>query len=157
MENQIALFRNFGLATPSRFSYSQEMNAITGNGFTSAMGNSYFNALRFAEGLLIKEDVGFGGMYNRTFLNGLRIFDLRTRKLLAEKIYPMYEGALYSKEVVKSVTRRLLSNLILQEAKEQGYFVTESEVERQLSNFLDCAFSKDQLQEMENNVKAIGF
>lgn len=48
MANEIALFRNFGLATPSAITYSAPMNAFVGTGFTSAAGNSYFNAARFA-------------------------------------------------------------------------------------------------------------
>ncbi len=155
MTNEIALFRNCGLATPASFSYSQPMNALVGNGFTSYSGNTYFNAVRFAEGLLIKEDVGQG--YSATFLNGIQIYDLHSKTLLAEKKYPMYCGEFYSKELVKELTFELLEDLILKEAQKQHRMLNQSEVKSKLSRLLANAFEKNQLQELQKTVKAIGF
>lgn len=155
MTKDIALFRSFGLATPASFNYSQPMNAFVGNGYTSSVGNTYFNAVRFVEGLLIKEDVGEG--YSATFLNGIQIFDLRTHSLLAEKRYPMYGGAFYSKELVKNLTAELLEELILKEAKKQNRILNQPDVKRTLSSVISKAFGKNQVQELQNSVKAIGF
>ena len=47
MANEIALFRNFGVSTPTAVTYSTPMNAFIGAGFTSSAGNTYFNAARF--------------------------------------------------------------------------------------------------------------
>ena len=155
MTNDIALFRNFGLATPASFSYSQPMNAFVGNGYTSTIGNTYFNAVRFVEGLLIKEDVGEG--YSATFLNGLQIYDLHTKTLLAEKKCPMYGGAFYSKDLVKRLTSSLLEELILEEAKKQHRLLNQSDVKNVLSRLVANAFEKNQVQELQKSVKAIGF
>lgn len=155
MKQEIALFKNFGLATPSSITFSESMNAFVGSGYTSMAGNTYFNAARFAEGLLIKEDVGEG--YSATFLNGLHIYDLKTHKLLVEKVYPMYQGAFYSKEHVKIVATRLLSDLIVEAAEEQGSYMNEQEVSRKVRAILDRSFSNNQLQELEKNVKVLGF
>ncbi len=155
MTNDIALFRSFGLATPASFSYSQPMNALIGNGYTSTIGNTYFNAVRFVEGLLIKEDVGVG--YSATFLNGIQIYDLHTKTLLAEKKYPMYGGAFYSKDLVKRLTSNLLEDLILEEAKKQHRLLNQSEVKNALSRLVASAFEKNQVQELQKSVKAIGF
>ena len=155
MTNDIALFRSFGLATPASFSYSQPMNALVGNGYTSLIGNTYFNAVRFVEGLLIKEDVGVG--YSATFLNGLQIYDLHTKTLLAEKTYPMYGGAFYSKDLIKRLTSNLLEELILKEAKSQNRLLNQLEVKNALSNLIANAFEKNQVQELQKSVRAIGF
>lgn len=155
MTNDIALFRSFGLATPASFSYSQPMNAFVGNGYTSTIGNTYFNAVRFVEGLLIKEDVGEG--YSATFLNGLQIYDLHTKTLLAEKKYPRYGGAFYSKNLVKQLTSQLLEELLLKEAQKQHYLLNQEDVKNKLSRLIANAFEKNQVQELQNSVKAIGF
>ena len=155
MKQEIALFKNFGLATPSSITFSESMNAFVTTAQAFPSGNAYGNAARFAEGLLIKEDIGYGQPY--TFLNGLHIYDLKTHKLLAELVYPMYQGAFYSKEHVKTVATRLLSELIVEAAEEQGSYMNEQEVSRKVRAILDRSFSKNQLQELEKNVKALGF
>lgn len=152
MTNEIALFKNFGLATPASFSYSQPMNAFVGNEYTSAMGNSYFNAVRFVEGLLIKEDVGEGYLY--TFLNGLHIFDIRTHTLLAEK---SYYCTCYSKDLVRQQTTILLEELILKEAQKQHRLLNEYDTKKAIAQIISKAFDKKQVQELQKSVKAIGF
>lgn len=155
MKQEIALFKNFGLATPSSIAFSESMNAFVGNGYTSLAGNTSFNAVRFAEGLLIKEDVCDGHSWR--FLNGLHIYDLRTHKLLAEKVYPMYQGVFRSESLVRSLATCLLSSLIVDAAKEQGSYMNEQEVSCKVRTILDRSFSNNQLQELEKNVKALGF
>lgn len=152
MTNEIALFKSFGLATPASFSYSQPMNAFVGNGYVSAMGNSYFNAVRFVEGLLIKEDVGEGYYY--TFLNGLQIFDIRTHTLLAEK---NYHCVYYAKDLVKRETAKLLEELILKEAQKQHRLLSEYDTKKAIAQIISKAFDKDQIQELSKHAKAIGF
>lgn len=155
MNNEITLFSNFGLATPSSITFSESMNAFVTTAQMFASGNAYGNAARFVNGLLIKEDIGYGQPW--TFLNGLHIYDLKTRKLLAEKVFPMYKGAFYSKDTVKHISQALLTDLIVSAADEQGYDVDEKEVSNKIYTMLDRAFSANQLQEMGNNIKAIGF
>lgn len=155
MNQEIALFKNFGLATPSSIAYSESMNAFVTTAQAFPSGNAYGCAARFTEGLLIKEDIGYGQPC--TFLNGLRIFDLKTHKLLAEKVYPMYRGAFYSKELVKSVSTQLLTELILTAAEEQGRVMNAPEVASRVYVKLDRAFTNNQIQELEKNVKALGF
>ena len=152
MTNEIALFKSFGLATPASFSYSQPMNAFVGNGYVSAMGNSYFNAVRFVEGLLIKEEVGEG--YYHTFLNGLQIFDIRTHALLAEK---NYHKVVYRRSFVKQQATILLEELILKEAKLQHRLLNQQDTNRAIAQIISKAFDKDQVQELTKYAKAIGF
>lgn len=153
MTQEISLFRNFGLATPNSISYSEPMNAFVTKAQMYASGNSYFNAARFAEGLLIKEDVGQGHLY--TFLNGVHIYDIKTRKLLTEMVFPMYQGAFYSKDTVKNISSRLLTNLIVNAAEKQGCTIDEGEVKSKIYSILNRAFANNQLQELEKHVMAL--
>lgn len=83
--NEIALFQKFGLAKNSNFNYSEAVNAFIGNGYTSMAGNTYLNEIRLIEGIIIKNDVGHGHTY--TFLNGIKIFHIESKKLICERKY----------------------------------------------------------------------
>jgi hypothetical protein len=152
MENEIALFSKFGLATPSNIRYSSPMNAFVGSGYTSAAGNTYFNAVRFAEGILIKEDVGEGFAY--TFLNGLKIYDLKTKKLLCEDSFHCHY---YSKDTVKSDVKRMLKELIMDAARSEGYYISSSEVNKRINSMIDRCFAQNQIEMMGQQMRALGF
>src|SRR5690606_24188636 len=76
--------------------YSAQANAFLTQAYVSAANNAYFNAIRFAEGIIIKEDVGQG--HTHTFLNGLRIYHAASRTLLADRTY---HCCFYSEHIVK--------------------------------------------------------
>lgn len=152
MENQIALFRNFGLTTPAAISYSTPMNAFVGQGFTSAAGNTYFNAARFGEGILIKEDVGEGWLH--TFLNGIHIYDLKTKKLLCERSFNCHY---YSKETVKSDVKSMLEDLILSAARTTGRILNYTDVHARINAIVNRSFETNQVEMMNNQIKALGF
>lgn len=152
MANEIALFRNFGLATPANITYSSPMNAFVGQGYTSMAGNTYFNAVRFADGILIKEDVANG--YARTFLNGLKIYDLHTKKLLCEESFHCH---FYSKDTVKSDVKRMLTNLILKAARQENRYLCEGDVRGRIDQIIDRAFSTNQIDMMNKQMRALGF
>lgn len=155
MTNEITLFQSFGLATPSNVTFSESMNAFVGAGYTSGAGNTYFNAARFAEGILIKEDIGEG--WRHTFLNGVHIYDLKTRKLLTETVFPMCYGVLYNKEIVKSIATQLLASLLVKAATEQGYEMDIQEVKSKIRTILNRSFENNQIQELNKNIKVLGF
>lgn len=152
MANEIAIFRNFGLSTPASITYSSPMNAFVGQGLTSLAGNTYFNALRFADGILIKEDVGEGFAY--TFLNGLKIYDMRTKKLLCEESFHCHY---YSKDTVKSDVKRMLERLILDAAKKERRYLSAGDVHRRINDLIDRAFSHNQVEMMQQQMRALGF
>ena len=152
MANEIAIFKNFGLATPASINYSAPMNAFVGAGFTSMAGNTYYNAARFAEGILIKEDVGQGYAY--TFLNGIHIYDLHTKKLLCECNFHCHR---YSKDTVKSDVKNMLENLILESAQKEGRCLNQGDVHSKIGGIIDRSFATNQLEMMQQQVCALGF
>lgn len=152
MANEIALFRNLGLATPTAISYSAPMNAFVGSGFTSQGGNTYFNAARFADGILIKEDVGEGWLH--TFLNGIHIYDLSTKKLLCERYFNCHY---YSKETVKSDVKHMLEDLVLSSARKEGHILNDGEVRTRINSIIDRSFATNQMEVMNRQMRALGF
>lgn len=152
MTQEISLFRNFGLATPAAISYSAPMNAFVGSAFTSLAGNTYFNTARFADGILIKEDVGQGWLH--TFLNGIHIYDLRTKKLLCEKYFNCHY---YSKETVKTDVKRMLEDLILSAAHKEGRLLNHAEVHSRINGIIDSSFATNQMEMMNRQMRALGF
>lgn len=139
MTTEISLFQKFGLTTKGNFKYSEEANAFLGNGYTSYAGNTYFNEIRFMEGILIKEDVGQG--YAHTFLNGIRIFDIKTKALLCEK---SYHCTYYSTSLLKNEVKTMLSDLLLTSAKKEGITLNSSDVNNHIDGMLATAFTTDQ-------------
>ena len=136
-QNEITLFQKAGLKASDNFNYSESSNAFIGNGYTSLAGNTYFNELRLIEGLLIKEDVGQGCLY--TFLNGIRIFDLRTKNLLCERIY---HNQMHSVVFVKSEIKSLLYQLITSADIIDGRKFIESEMKVNIDRIVDDAFKE---------------
>ena len=92
-----------------------------------------------------------------SFLNGVHIYDLKTHKLLAEKVFPQYQGLFYSLDAVKRIVKNLLIDLIVAAAEEQGCDVDANEVSGKISTMLNRSFSNNQMLELEKNVKALGF
>lgn len=137
--NEIALFQKFGLANNSNFNYSEAVNAFIGNGFTSIAGNTYFNEVRFVEGLLIKEDVGQG--YAHTFLNGIRIFHIESKKLLCEV---RFNCTYYCSEHIKSQVKLMLAELLINASKKEGIRLNKSEVDDKIDVIVEQGFAIDQ-------------
>jgi hypothetical protein len=137
--NEIALFQKFGLSKNTNFNYSEAVNAFIGNGYTSLAGNTYFNELRFIEGLLIKEDVGQG--YAHTFLNGIRIFHIESKKLLCEV---RFNCTYYNLSFIKSQVKLMLSELLIIASDKEGLRLTKSDVENKIDLVVEQGFATDQ-------------
>lgn len=150
MANELALFQNLGIVNPANVNYSSLMDAFVGKGYTSTTGNTYFNAAHFAEGILIKEDVGQG--YRHTFLNGLHIYDLYTKKLLCGRAFSRYE---YSRENVKKAVKCMLENLLFTAADKDGICINQDEVRDCISKMIDQSFATNQVQMMNRQLKSL--
>ena len=150
MTQEISLFSNFGLATPSSVTFSESFNALVGVGFTSFAGNTYFNTLRLADGILIKEDIGEGYMY--TFLNGLHIYDLRSKTLLCERRFNCHY---YSHEIAKQDAVNMLTDLLFDAASKDNVILNKDEVLEKVHEVVKRAFFGDQMQEIQKTLKQL--
>ena len=120
--------------------FSPQANAFLTQAYLSAAGNAYFNAIRFAEGIIIKEDVGQGHTY--TFLNGLRIYHAASKTLLADISYHCY---IYSEHAVKEEIQLLLLDVLEKAVRNTGNSFDRSEAKRLINKVITEAFDKNQL------------
>ena len=146
----IEIFKKFGVSVSSNVTYSASLNVFTGNGYTSAAGNNYFNAFRFADGIIIKEDVGIG--YARTFLNGIRIFDISSKTLLCER---SYHCCFYDKNYVKSESINMLRDLVINAAKSDNVCLQESDVQAHVTRIVNDAFITNQVDMMNKQLRLL--
>jgi hypothetical protein len=145
MTTELVLQR-FGLS--KGISYSQKINAFVSDGYTSYAGNTYFNAVRFAEGIVIKEDVGIG--YARKFLNGLKIYSLKDKALLADRTYHSF---FYSEYGIKSEAVDMLMNVLKKAAKKEGFTLDKKKARKQIETIIDEALKKYQPAVLEQQSK----
>lgn len=143
MTNELIIKQLTGIQTGTT-NYSITANAFLGNGFTSSAGNHYFNAIRFADGIVIIEDIGEG--WAHTFLNGIKIYSLRDKKLLVDECF---HNVRYSKELVKSKAKQLLLDQLIKAASLNNFSFNIAEAERIISGLISQAFINDQ-REMVN-------
>jgi hypothetical protein len=138
MTNSIAIFQKHGLIH-SNLSYSEVANAFLSSGYTSRAGNTYFNSVRVAEGILIKEDIGQG--YKYAFLNGIKIYSIKDKTLLADK---SFHNVIYSKSRMKTEAKQLLLKMLQEASIAEGYTFDFHQAEKIVEDLLDTALNENQ-------------
>jgi len=143
MNNSITIYEKYGLTT-NGLQYSEQINALVSQGYTSSANNTYFNAFRLADGILIKEDVGIG--YCRTFLNGIKIYTLKDRQLIADQ---RYSCVYYSKDELNWRVQKLLLEKLTESARVEGLTLNIEQAKQIISQVVNKALYGDQLQEFQ--------
>ena len=137
METSIIL-KQFGI-TKENVKYSKKINAFLSNGYTSISGNTYYNVARFAEGILIIEDAGNG--HTHTFLNGLKIYSLEKKELIAEVHFSNY---IYSNSKVEYHAIKILINALIEAANSNNYLLNINQVRTIVTQTIKNAMKTDQ-------------
>jgi hypothetical protein len=140
MNNSMTLFEKHGLIN-ANISYSEVANAFLTSGYTSSAGNTYFNSVRVAEGILIKEDVGVG--YAHAFLNGLKIYSIKDKTLIADK---SFNTVYYSASRVKMESKKMLLNVLEIASKNEGYIFDYKSAEVLIEKILTNAINSNQME-----------
>ena len=135
------IIRNLGGLVSSKMSYSEEANAFITNGYVSQAQNVYLNAFRFAEGIIIKEDIGQG--HTHTFLNGIKVYSIKNNALLMDR---SYHKLFYSKFKVKQEVKEMLFNLVNDAAKNEGLFIDRRQAYSTIDKVLYKCFNENQQQ-----------
>jgi len=136
------------LGLPSTVQYSESTNAFLTSGYTSMAGNTYYNAIRIAEGILIKEDVGQG--YIHTFLNAIRIYSLKDKTLLADRAF---HNRIYSKCAVKREAVDMLMDVLREAAINEGLSFDELQARNTIENIIEKALNTNQLEMFQNQTR----
>ena len=145
--NEIALLNKFGITSNGTKIYSEESNSFLGNGYTSMAGNTYFNSVRFLEGIVIKEDVGNG--HTHTFVNGIRLYGLKDKTLLCER---NYHCCFYSKSFIMGEVISMLTELLLTAATKEKLLINVDQVKLKIESIVKVAFENDQRQVLFNQI-----
>ena len=143
--NEIVLLNKFGLAKNGNFNYSESSNAFLGNGYTSMAGNTYFNAVRLMDGIVIKEDVGHGHTYS--FINAIRIYEIQSKNLICER---NYHCTIYNERLLKHEVISMLFDILIDAAKVERIQIVENEVYAQIEKIVNKTFQEDQRQILFN-------
>ena len=144
------IISNLGNLLPSGIRYSETSNAFLSDGYVSTANNVYYNAVRFAEGIVIKDDIGQG--WAHTFLNGIKIYSLKDRVLLADRTYNNNQ---YSKEKVLRESREMLVKLIYDAAEKTGSKLNNAEVIQTVNRILTEAFNSNQMNLAQSQMKKL--
>ncbi len=145
------ILRNLGSYLPTNTNYSESANAFLTNGYMSMAGNVYFNAVRFGNGIAVKEDVG---QSHSAWLNGLHIYSLKDNKLLADR---SYHCNFYSKNKVMSEVRDMLESLLKEAAEHSNLKYDRIDAYNAISEMVNEMFSTDQRQMLQQqNSKLLG-
>ncbi len=134
----------------SKLTYAEKVNAFLGNSYTSTAGNQYFNAMRFADGIVIKEDIGQG--YKYAFLNGLRIYSLIDKTLIIEETY---HCQIYSLDWVKERIKEMLKKVLSEAARARRITYDLAEADRLIQRLIEDAFRNDQRIIMDQQLKRL--
>lgn len=139
MSKEIVLSRIMGLSTQS-FSFSAPANAFVGNGYTSGAGNHYFSFIRFADGILIKEEIGIG--YKYQFINAIRIYSIKDKTLLADSTF---HGEIYNPERIKTLAIQMLMQKLRESAALENYRIDETEASKTIRQLVCDAYQVNQM------------
>lgn len=115
-----------GLSSES-LTYNAEKNVYLTQGWTSAMGNLYYRAIRGTKGLAVFYDLGQGIFY--TFLNGITLygFDGDKPRMIAKRQWGGCNWRAFSEESAKRTCIDMLCEFLLSEAKKLGQVVNHDD------------------------------
>jgi len=147
---ELQILEKVGLVKNGGYNYSEIANAFLSTGYTSSAGNTYLNSIRLAEGILIKESIGHGWYY--TFLNGIKIYTIKDKVLVAEK---HFHNHVYSKQNLRIEIEELLIKQIKEMADHQNVQISVSIVKQKIKSILDQAFNEDQRKMLQNQIKKL--
>ena len=109
--------------------YNPEKNVYLTLGYTSAAGNTYFNAVRFSDRLAVYYDIGEGYAY--TFLNGITLFawDGNQAVIIGKKMWGgCGNWVCFSERFAMEQTVQMLKNYLEGQAKVIGQCVSDQQL-----------------------------
>ena len=84
-----------------------------------------------------------GQGYAHSFVNGIRIFDIKSKQLLCEK---NYHCVFYNQTYIKSEVKTMLTELLISASRKDQIQISKSDVENHIEMLVEKAFNTDQRQ-----------
>lgn len=118
----------FPTLSRSNMTYNVAKNIFLSQGYTSAAGNTYFQALRFSDKLAVVVDVGEG--YRYTFLNGIKLFCWNGQKaeLIGQRTWGGCSWVIFNEGFVQQQCISMLKDYLVGMAKMLGGGVNERQL-----------------------------
>lgn len=121
--------------------YNAAKNIFLSRGYTSATGNTYFQALRFFDRLAVVLDVGEG--YKYTFLNGIKLFcwNGQDAELIGQRTWGGCNWQVFNENFVIQQCISMLKDYLVGVAKMLGGEVNEKqllEISREMVLGMPC-------------------
>lgn len=124
----------------SSLTYNPMKNVYLTLGYTSAAGNTYYQAIRFSKRLAVYYHLGQG--YAHTFLNGISLFcwDGEKAKLISQKIWGQRNWIFFSEQFAKEQSIIMLKDFLAGQAKALGSVVSDQQI---------LSFSREMIEETQ--------
>lgn len=108
--------------------YNAEKNVYLTLGYTSPAGNTYFQAIRFSDKLIVYYDIGIG--YARTFLNGIKLFcwDGQKPTLISQKFWGGSNWCDFTEYFAKEQSILMLKDFLEGQQKLLGNHASDQEI-----------------------------
>lgn len=125
---QTIVAKNLPALSGESIAYNAAKNIFLTQGYMSAAGNMYYNAIRLSNRLIVYYDLGQGYAY--TFLNGIKLycFDGQKANLIAQKYWGGCDYRVFSEQFAKEQSILMLSNFLAGQLKAQGAQVSNQEI-----------------------------
>lgn len=112
----------------SSLTFNPEKNVYLTLGYTSAAGNTYYQAVRFSDRLAVYYHIGQGYAY--TFLNGISLFcwDGQKAKIIGQKFWGGNNWKCFSEKFAREQSILMLKEFLQGQVKALGQHVNEEQI-----------------------------
>lgn len=112
----------------SSLTFNPEKNVYLTLGYTSAAGNTYYQAIRFSDRLAVYYHIGQGYAY--TFLNGITLFcwDGQKAKIISQKFWGGNNWKCFSEKFAREQSILMLKEFLQGQVKALGQHVNEEQI-----------------------------
>jgi hypothetical protein len=116
------------------------------SGYTSAVGNTYFQGLRLSNRIIINFDLGQGYCY--LFLNGIRIYGYngREKQLIASQYYGGSNWKCFSESFARSQCKQMLTQYLQSQCKLMGASAPQYQIEEFAGKMVDETINNNQVE-----------
>ena len=116
------------IAFGKKLTYNPERNVFLTMGFTSTLGNTYYNAMRLSSRILVCYEIGEG--YKHTFLNGITIFRIDNNHLsaIAQRVWGGCNWVKFSELVAANLSIDMLTKVLKDDFLSKGIRKSDDEL-----------------------------
>lgn len=126
----------------SNVTYNAQNHIFLTNGYTSAVGNTYYQGIRLSDRIIISYNIGEGYAY--TFLNGVNVygFNGREKRLIGSR---SYYCQCFSERYAKKEAMQIVMDYMKGQAKMLGASVDAHQLEQFSERLVEDTYTQTRL------------